>query len=138
MLDLYAGSGLMALECLSRKAGQVMSIEKNHRLCLHMMDIRESWGLKDHWQIIHGEASRVIANRIAGLDFQLIFADPPYDKGIADQIPRWLSDAGIRAGHLVIEESSLATPDWPEGWTQTACRYYGDTCLYFIKQESGS
>lgn len=138
VLDPFAGSGLMALECLSRKAGHVTSIEKNHRLYMHMIDTRENWGLGDRWQIICGEASKVVANRMAGLDFQLIFADPPYNKGMAGRIPQWLSDAGIRVRHLVIEESSLAAPGWPEGWTQTACRHYGDTCLYFLKQECGS
>jgi len=135
VLDLFSGSGLMALECLSRKAGRVISIEKNTRLCQHMIDICETWELRSRWQIHHGEVSK-ITGRITETTFELVYADPPYDQGFAERIPQWLSTAEVRIEHLVIEESSRAKPRWPEGWTQTACRRYGDTCLYFLEQEN--
>ncbi|MFQ5355890.1 MAG: 16S rRNA (guanine(966)-N(2))-methyltransferase RsmD [Mariprofundaceae bacterium] len=134
VLDLFSGSGLMALECLSRKAGRVISIEKNSRLCQHMIDTREAWELRGRWQIYHGKVNKVTGN-ITEASFDLVYADPPYDQGFAERIPHWLSKVEVRIEHLVIEESSRARPHWPEGWTQTACRRYGDTCLYFLEQE---
>jgi len=133
VLELFSGSGLMALECLSRGASRVISIERNHRLCQNMIDICMEWGLRSRWQIIHGDASTMLKQLPEGR-FELIFADPPYDRGLAELIPQWLYRNRIHCDQLVIEESVRAKPRWPGGWTQIRYKRYGDSCLYFLSQ----
>jgi len=135
VLELFSGSGLMALECLSRNAGRVISIERNVRLCQNMIDVCGEWGLRTRWRIIHGDAESML-KQLPKRHFEMAFADPPYDRGLAELIPQWLSHAGIHCDRLIIEESVRATPRWPKDWTQTRCKRYGDSCLYFLCHSS--
>jgi 16S rRNA (guanine966-N2)-methyltransferase len=133
VLDLFAGSGLMALEAISRGAAAT-SVEQHGANCRTMQAIRDDWRLNERWQIIAGhlpEALSVLDNQT----FDLVFADPPYATGIAEQIPAWLDAHGIRSGRLVIEEAAHVTPRWPGGWTPGRSRRYGGTCLHFLAPE---
>lgn len=133
LLDLFAGSGIMAIEAISRGASAAFSIEHSGRACAAMRSCREQIGLES-WQILKGELPSALA-QFAGRSFALIFADPPYNKGIAEQVPAWLDDFAIGCGRLVVEESSKASPLWPEGWTVDRSRRYGDTTLHFLTSE---
>ena len=135
VLDLFSGSGLMALEALSRGAAAATSVEKNKRIFKHLQDIRCDWSAQHEWQLICGDVQAMLS-RLAGQHFDLVFADPPYAKGISAHIPHWLDDAGISCAQLVIEESARVDPLWPSGWTQLQSRRYGDTCLYFLEPEA--
>jgi len=135
VLELFSGSGLMALECLSRNAGRVISIEHNVRLCQNMIDVCGEWSLRTRWKIIHGDAESML-KQLPKRHFEMAFADPPYDRGLAELIPQWLSHTGIHCDRLIIEESVRATPRWPKDWTQTRCKRYGDSCLYFLGHSS--
>jgi len=130
VLDLFSGSGIMAIESLSRGAVSATSIEQHHKACHLMQDCRSQLELKN-WDIIKGSLPAAL-NRVETGSFDLIFADPPYDQAIAEKIPAWLDEHGIRCRQLVIEESSRARPLWPEHWTLTRSRRYGDTCLHFL------
>ncbi|HKJ83570.1 MAG TPA: 16S rRNA (guanine(966)-N(2))-methyltransferase RsmD [Mariprofundaceae bacterium] len=131
VLDLFSGSGLMALEALSRGASGVVSVERQRRTVGHLQQVRSDWGLDSRWHIMAGEAFAVL-ERLRGEQFDLIFADPPYDKGYAERIPEKLDETGIDCRRLVIEESARVTPAWPESWTAESPRRYGDTCLHFL------
>ncbi len=133
MLDLFSGTGIMAIESISRGAASATSIEQHHKACRLMQQSREQLQL-ENWEIVKGALPAAL-NRIENSSFDLIFADPPYDRGIAGNIPQWLDKTGIRCRQLVIEESSRAKPAWPEHWTLTRSRRYGDTCLHFLSPE---
>ncbi|MDT8376042.1 MAG: 16S rRNA (guanine(966)-N(2))-methyltransferase RsmD [Mariprofundaceae bacterium] len=132
ILDLFAGTGIMAIEALSRGAVSATSIEKQHKACRLMQDCRNRLGLK-HWNIAEGTLPAALA-RVENGSFDLVFADPPYDRGVAGEIPAWLDNNGISCQYLVIEESSRASPIWPEGWTTARSRRYGDTTLHFLEK----
>jgi len=134
MLELFYGSGLMAVEALSRGAASVTSIEMDRRIVGGLAAMRRDLDLEDQWHLICGDA-RKSPGRLKGRHFDVVFADPPYGKGISDQIPAWLDAAGVSCGQLVIEEESRAEPVWPAGWTEMQARRYGGTCLHFLGAE---
>jgi len=133
VLDLFSGSGLMALEALSRGAVAVTSVEKNERIFKHLQDVHRDWDIQDEWQLLCGDVQGMLP-RLAGRHFDLIFADPPYAQGISEHIPYWLDNSRISCAQLVIEESARIDPQWPSNWTQLQSRRYGDTCLHFLEQ----
>ena len=133
MLELFSGSGIMAVEALSRGAAAVLSIERNSRAVQHMKQLRKSMALGDSWQIMPLAVDKGLAGQ-AGESFDLIFADPPYEKGFSGSLPEMLSRYGIGCGMLVIEESAHVEPVWPQGWECLQSRRYGDSCLHFLRQ----
>lgn len=136
VLDLFAGSGLMTLESISRGAEIATSIEQHRKACECLQTIRCEWQLEKSWRIMPGKVERTLS-RLANKHFELVFADPPYEQGIAERVPDWLVQHSIACHWLVIEESSRATPIWPAGWTLIQSRRYGDTCLHFLTMENG-
>lgn len=132
ILDLFAGSGIMAIEALSRGAVSALSIEQSGKACGAMKSCREQIGL-ENWLIRKSKLPAAL-EQCSGERFDLIFADPPYDRGIAEIIPVWLDSFDINCDQLVIEESAKATPHWPEGWTVHQSRRYGDTDLHFLER----
>jgi len=134
MLDLFSGSGLMAVEALSRGVATVTSIEKNRRIVNALKAMRSTLSLDERWRLLCGDVQSEL-DRLRGQRFDLVFADPPYATGIGERLPAWLDAAGVGCGLLIVEESSRVGPTWPAGWTQRQARRYGETCLYFLDTE---
>jgi len=134
ILDLFSGSGVMAIEALSRGAEQAQSIEQNRLACRHLRVLAEKFNIENRWRVQQATLPKAL-EVVKGHRFDWVFADPPYDAGIAEKIPVWLEQAKIITGLLVIEESTRAKPVWPLGW-HVSCRRYGDTKLYFLEQET--
>jgi len=134
VLDLFSGSGLMALESLSRGAESVVSIEKDRRIVERLQAIRRDWELTDGWKVLCGDVQKELEG-LHDRHFDLVFADPPYNKGISDLLPAWLDAAGVCCDQLIIEEESRVEPVWPAGWTERQARRYGGTCLHFLDKE---
>ena len=130
MLDLFAGSGVIGLESLSRGAKAVTSIEVDRNACQAMRVVQASWQV-DGWNIQAGKLPQALPH---GLHFDFIFADPPYNKGLAEQVPAWLAKEEISYNMLVIEESSHSRLTWKQGFAPTKQRKYGASTLYFFEQ----
>ena len=128
VLDLFAGSGVIGLEALSRGASSVLSIESNRTACQAMKVIEESWGIEG-WSVQSASLPKALP---AGQHFDFIFADPPYNTGLAAQIPAWLAKQGITYGDLVIEESSRSRLQWKQEILPVQARKYSETTLYFF------
>jgi len=133
MLDLFAGSGMMALEALSRGAASVHSIEQQRRATQAMLALRDAWKPGD-WHIISADVERALTT-LSGEHFDLIFADPPYQQGFTTRIPELLDKHQIGCSQLIIEESRRVQPEWPDGWICSQSRQYGDTCLHFLNRQ---
>lgn len=142
VLDLFAGSGAVGLEALSRGADHAVFIEADR------------------------DAARVIAANVASLaagsrttvhrtsveawlasttepPFDLVFADPPYAVGndAVASILTTLIDRNllISGGIVVIERSSRdPEPPWPAGVTMIKNKRYGEGCLWYGRRESGT
>lgn len=136
MLDLFAGSGAVGLEALSRGAASAVLVESNRRA----LDV-----LRRNVEAVALPGARVVASPVARyLDgepdepFDLIFADPPYDDApvVLPDIARRAGDAGwlARDGVLVLESSARAPVGAPDGLTSITPltqKRYGEALLWY-------
>jgi len=134
VLDLFAGSGAVGLEALSRGAAEAVLVESDRRACAVIEANIHTLGLPG---AIVRQAS--VAGYLAtGTDgpFDLVFADPPYAlaadavagvlAALADD--RWLRPAAV----LVLERSARdPQPAWPATITALKHRRYGEGCLWY-------
>ncbi|MDX8387990.1 MAG: 16S rRNA (guanine(966)-N(2))-methyltransferase RsmD [Ghiorsea sp.] len=132
VLDLFAGSGVIGIEALSRGAESVLSIEASRDACQAMTKIREAWHI-DGWTVQAGKLPQALPSN---QHFNFIFADPPYGKGLAEQIPAWLDKAGITYDTLVVEEASRTNMKWKNGVEPVKQKKYGESSLYFFEPDT--
>ena len=127
VLDLFAGSGALGLEALSRGAASCDFVEVSAPSLRAVRENAEALGAGDRAIIHRGDAVRFIAT--LGEDaYDLAFADPPYGHGLAAQVAeRWL--AVPFAAVLGVEHSTRDA--MPEGGD---LRRYGDTAITFYRR----
>ena len=130
VLDLYAGSGALGLEALSRGARSALFVESDQRAAAVIARNIAALNVAGA-TVRRGTAQSVLA---AGTTrpVDLVLADPPYDVDArtVDAVMAALADGGwVRAGTVVMVErrSSSAPVAWPDGWTALSARKYGDT-----------
>jgi 16S rRNA (guanine966-N2)-methyltransferase len=132
VLDLYAGSGALGLEAISRGASSALFVESDRRASAVISDNVTSLGA-------HGTRVRcapvavVVAGPSAG-PFDVVFADPPYDLPTADVeavLAALTADGWLRPGAIAVVERSTMGPElsWPTPWSVRQVRRYGDTRL---------
>ena len=130
VLDLYAGSGALGLEALSRGATSAVFVENDSRTTAIIERNIAALGLAGA-RVRRGAVATVLA---AGADTpaDLILADPPYDLPAADVDAVLASldrNGWVAPGSVVVIERSVTSPEvsWPAGWTAWPQRRYGDT-----------
>jgi len=147
VLDLYAGSGAVGLEALSRGAGHVLLVESGARAARVIQQNIEAIGLAGA-EVITDRVERVLARgpAPAGGRYDMVFADPPY--ALADrEVSAMLSlvaGAGIaeRAwpapGALVIVERATRSGPvrWPEGFVPDRARRYGEATFWYGRAQA--
>jgi 16S rRNA (guanine(966)-N(2))-methyltransferase RsmD len=134
ILDLFSGSGIIALEFLSRGATQVISIDKDKKNITHQKAIQKSWALNS-WAIAMGDALTVEKTlEKCGLQmppFDIIFADPPYDmpdiQGLVSILMPLLADQGW----LIIEHK----PQLVFAEQELLKKEYGSTTMTIFAKE---
>jgi 16S rRNA (guanine(966)-N(2))-methyltransferase RsmD len=141
VLDLFAGSGALGIEALSRGAERATFVE-TARGPLGMLDVNlRALGVgREEAIVLRGEAIRE-TERLgrAGERFDLVFADPPYLTGLAGRTLEAAARARILspAGLFVLEHHRReALPETP-GLRALAPRRYGDTVLSFYGNREG-
>ncbi|CPR12632.1 methyltransferase [Mycobacterium bohemicum DSM 44277] len=132
VLDLYAGSGALGLEALSRGAASAVFVESDARAAAVIADNIKALGLAGGALRRGAVASVLAAGAEAAVD--LVFADPPYDvdAGEVEATLAALTDGGwVREGTIaVVERAANGAPlNWPAGWSVWPGRVYGDTRL---------
>ncbi len=142
-LDLYAGSGAMGLEALSRGAQRCCFVEVSRRACRAIRENVSRLGVDEQkWTICRQRVEEFIPRSPHG-DYQLIFADPPYDEGFPHQLvgdlDRWVGRGAPAL--LVVEFSSRVdsgiVPDACGGDTGrlVADRTYGNSRIVMFRYE---
>ena len=135
-LDVFAGSGAVGLEALSRGATQATLIEADPKALNTIQKNAASLGLSGV-RIIAGRAERVLAGGPGDArPADLAFADPPYGLSDADlsQLLRLLAEAGwLAADALVVVERSVRSGPvlWPAGYQPGRSRRYGESVLWY-------
>lgn len=128
VLDLYAGSGALGLEALSRGAIAADFVEKDPKSFQALQENIAALGAED-LATIHRKPALPFADGLAALDYDVAFADPPYAGGEAAKLAeRWMKLPFSRV--LSIEHS--ATSAMPEGGVT---RKYGSTSITFYRSE---
>ena len=136
VLDLYAGSGAVGLEALSRGASDVLLVEADGRAARVIKQNIAVVGLPGA-QLITDKVDRVLARGLGEAPPRsFVFADPPYAAG-DDELTGMLA-ALIRYGWLApgaliaIERSTRSgPPPWPAGYESDRSRRYGETTLWY-------
>ncbi len=128
VMDLFAGSGALGIEALSRGAGLALFVEADRSCCRVLLGNLKCCGMEERGLVIRADAVRFLRSRGGFPDFHVIFADPPYERGLAWPCVmgvargRWLTPDG----RLVVEHSSKeGIPDQGAGLTLLDRRSYG-------------
>ena len=134
VLDLFAGTGALGIEAVSRGA----------KYCLFIENVAAARGvIRTNVETLHLTGVTKIWRRDAcGLGppgnmgaFDLVFADPPYGKGLGEAALRevrengWIAPGGI----AVLEESADSALDIPEGFEELDRRNYGETQIVILR-----
>ncbi len=143
-LDLFAGSGAVGLEALSRGARRVVFVESNRRhLDVLKGNLAALGAPPDAVETVCADAYRYLA-RASGASFSIVFADPPYalgeTRGYAPVLALVAARNVVRAGGLFIAEMTAAQrAEAADGWELLRDRTYGKTriCIWRREQEKG-
>jgi 16S rRNA (guanine966-N2)-methyltransferase len=136
VLDLFAGSGAVGLEALSRAAADVLLVESDVRAAQVIRKNIAAVGLPGA-RLLTDRVERVLARGpgdAAPRDF--VFADPPYATGndeLEKVLAALLDQAWLGPGALIAVERATRSgpPDWPPGYVTDRCRKYGDATLWY-------
>jgi 16S rRNA (guanine(966)-N(2))-methyltransferase RsmD len=112
-LDLFAGSGAMGLEALSRGAAHVTFVEKNRFALAAIRKNISQLAVEDLSEVLGLDAFKALDSlATAGRSFELIYADPPYGEGFGERILCFLDTHSLlsHTGSLFLEEESLHLP----------------------------
>ena len=138
VLDLYAGTGALGLEAVSRGAASVILVEKDRcaaEVCKSNVDAVSNaltkQGLNPNISL---EVLSVEKFLITNTNATLVFIDPPYDQENAVLEPLLKSLAISKHEIVIVLERSAKSvrPDLPEGLTELDFRSYGDTKVWFL------
>jgi len=127
VLDLFAGSGALGLETLSRGAASVVFVEQAPAALRVLQANLEALGAADRAEIVRGDALRFVAALEPGA-FDLVLADPPYGKGFAETLARAFLERRFAALFCMEHGPDDVLPEHPGART----RRYGDTRLTFF------
>ncbi len=135
VLDLYAGSGAVGLEALSRGAGHVLLVEQGARAVRVIRENIEAIGLPGA-VLAADRVERLLARGPDGDRYDIVFADPPYalaDAAVERVLDQLAGGGWLAPGALVIvERATRSGPvSWPDGFTPDRDRRYGEATFWY-------
>ncbi len=137
VLDLFAGSGALGLEAISRGAAFALFVETDHAARAAIRKNAEATRVLGQSRVWQRDATRLGDATVA--PFDLVFADPPYGHGLGEAALASLVGRGwLKVGALaVLEERTDAAPEVIDGWVLEDRRDGGDTALTFWRLANG-
>ena len=134
VLDLFAGTGALGIEAISRGAGFALFVDNGAEARALLRNNVEALGLGGVTKVFRRDATELgPAHPVE--PFSLVFLDPPYGKGLAEKALASLRDGGwlTKAALLVVEEAKAAAFTAPEGFVELERRAYDDSEFVFLK-----
>jgi 16S rRNA (guanine966-N2)-methyltransferase len=133
VLDLFAGSGALGIEALSRGAAYCLFVEDNAEARGAIRENIEALGLTGASKLWRRDATK-LGPAAPMQPFRLLFADPPYGKGLGEAALRAAMEGGwLAPGAVCVLEERADTPiAVPAGFEPADVRTYGDTALHFF------
>ncbi|HUD49950.1 16S rRNA (guanine(966)-N(2))-methyltransferase RsmD [Parvibaculum sp.] len=136
VLDLFAGTGALGLEAISRGASFALFVEEDADARGAIRENMEALGLTGHAKIYKRDATALGPRPgSVGPAFSLVFLDPPYGKGLAERALLSARDGGwVEPDALfVVEEAASSKFAAPEGFEELDRRKYGIAEVVFLK-----
>lgn len=137
VFDIFAGTGNLSLEALSRGATEAIAVDKSANCAKIICENGEKTRLKDRLTVLKGDGLRYLEQYAnGGRRFDLIFADPPYDQGFVAKVIAVVenTDAIESGGVLIVEHTKKEMID-EETLTKLQIRRqerYGETMISFL------
>lgn len=143
VLDLFAGTGALGIEALSRGARELVAVEASKPAAalvagtLKQLKRNRSWTAELRARVLVRKAE-ALAAATADAPYDVVFIDPPYafeteacNRLLADLVANgWVDARGV----IMLERSARSdNPTAPEGWEITQSRAYGETAVFYIE-----
>lgn len=133
-LDLFAGSGALGFEAASRRAKSVVMVENNAQACRLINENKEKLAAAQI-KIIQSDVFKFLSGNAT--PFDVVFLDPPFAKGMAQQTCQWLEDKGWLAAQAKIYvevEKALVLDDVPKNWQVLKQKNAGEVAYYLFER----
>ncbi|MDD3237391.1 MAG: 16S rRNA (guanine(966)-N(2))-methyltransferase RsmD [Candidatus Gastranaerophilales bacterium] len=130
-LDMFAGSGIMSFEAISRGFSPVYTFEKDRKTALLIKDNFKSLKLTDN--LFFGDSIKLLKK--INKSYDVIFIDPPYNSDLYQKSLKTISenDCLNLDGIIILEHPSTKAID-PDGYTLIKEKQYADKMLSFLKK----
>jgi len=132
-LDLYAGTGALAFEALSRGVSRAVLVDQGAESARLVADNARALGMERSIELLRMPVARALPRLIArGRRFSLVFADPPYAEEAVAEVVRGVGEGRLLAegGTLVVEHGRReAAPEALAGLERVDSRRFGDTAV---------
>jgi 16S rRNA (guanine966-N2)-methyltransferase len=133
--DLYAGSGAVGLEAVSRGASRVLLVEADPRAARAVRENIAALGAGASATLTTTRVERAVAAK-PEREFDVVFADPPYDLGegeLAGVLTDLAANGWLATDAVLVVERATRSPEpaWPAGVTPDRGRRYGESTLWY-------
>ena len=130
VVDLFAGTGALGLEALSRGAAEVTFVDNGAAALALLKANIAKMRAEGQTRVLRQDATRLPPN--TAVPFTLVFLDPPYSKGLGDLALAVAQKGGwLAPGAVVVWEEAIA-PTLPLGFARLDQRRYGDTVVTLL------
>jgi 16S rRNA (guanine966-N2)-methyltransferase len=135
-LDLYAGSGALGLEALSRGAREVTFVDVEPAVVRHIQDTLRELGC-DRGHAVRADARRFLD--VPGVPYDIVFLDPPFAEPVLGAVCQHIEAGGwLKEGGYVYLESPAAAgePPLPAGWTLLRSKRAGEVGYHLARRDT--
>ena len=137
-LDLFAGSGQIGIEAISRGAGHAIFVEKDRRIAELIKKNLEKTRFTGQGRVLRADVISAMPQLKSEGPFDIIYMDPPYASGIEEQVIRGIEEYGLLAddGMIIIEAALDRTIDLNDtGFTATREKCYKTNKHIFLERK---
>lgn len=133
-LDLYAGSGAIGIEALSRGASSAVFVEQDRTVADVIHDNLNSTKMSDRGEVIVDDVDHFVG-RPPKTSFNLVMVDPPFATGLPSSVLTHLRENGfVGTDSVVVVRLSAKASEHPSGgWEVIRERRYGDSDLFYLR-----
>ncbi|HTR80213.1 MAG TPA: 16S rRNA (guanine(966)-N(2))-methyltransferase RsmD [Bacteroidota bacterium] len=136
VLDLFAGSGSLGIEALSRGAPHAVFVENSKRPLAYLKENIAAMGAEGRSEVIASDAFDYLSRPRE--PFDIVFADPPYELEVLNRLPSLIFQSGVVAptGYLIIEHPQQMKFEPSLLWEEAVVRKYGRTVVTFFQSQT--
>lgn len=138
VLDVFAGTGAVGLESLSRGADSAVFVEQDRRAAALIAENVERCGAGSRAEIVRAPADRALRHTLSGRSFDLIVLDPPYEFDALDEVVATAAERLAPGGLLVLEHAARRAPPQVAGTRAIRTIRSGDSALTLFEADTAA